>query len=401
MTSQPGQWGSSPRPQTVTPVLDKLRWLLILMVAGGVIAFLVISRRDREIPKPGSLTGYQRDVATLAKEYGLFHGRLLREPELEQQFHLVNEFVRQENYTGAIEALEKVAKHAAVPVVFTNLGSLYAAVGDRSRSIMAFREALARDAEYRPARDTIDRLRLFTTDEALPVRQEIEPNNSEVVANLIGLGGEVEGEIKVGDTDTFKFVTPAAPRDILQIDLANVDKTLEIGIRVHDDEMRNDSGRVIAVPAEPIRRYVAQPPNKSLYLQIWGARDTAGKYRITIKPLKSFDALEPNDEIFGARRLDVGKTYEANIMDSEDTDYYSFMAPRTGSVTIEVKNESATLIPAVTTFSSDRRNTGFGPDVRTAGASLEHRMEVLDYQQYFVQVWSQAHSSGRYSLTIR
>jgi len=221
------------------------------------------------------------------------------------------------------------------------------------------------------------------------------------VANLIGLDRAVDGEVVAGDSDTFRFLTPPAPRDILQLEIENLDKTLEMGVRVHDDDLRNDSGRIIAEPGGSFRKYVSQPPNQSLYLILWGAHDSVGKYRITIKPMKSFDKLEPNDEIFAAKRIEVGQPYEANIMDSEDTDYYSFQATRTGTMTIEVKNDSPTLIPALTTFGADRRTTGFGPDIRKPGADLRHTVEVTDFQVYYIQVWPQAHTSGRYTLTIR
>ncbi len=84
-----------------------------------------------------------QDVSILEKEYGAFHGKLLRDPELEREFQVANQFVQQENYTAAIEILEKASKNAGVPVIFHNLGSMYAAIGDRARSIGAFREALA------------------------------------------------------------------------------------------------------------------------------------------------------------------------------------------------------------------------------------------------------------------
>jgi predicted RNA-binding protein YlqC (UPF0109 family) len=211
----------------------------------------------------------------------------------------------------------------------------------------------------------------------------------------------VDGEIVAGDTDSFRFVTPPAPRDILQVDVENVDQTLEMSLRVHDGELQNDSGRIIGEPGKAFRKYVSQPPNQSLFLILSSAHNTAGRYRITIKPLRSFDRLEPNDDIFAARRIEIGQPYEANIMDSEDTDFYSFQAMRTGTVTIEVKNESATLIPAITTFGTDRRTTGFGPDIRKPGADLKHTMEVTDFQVYYVQVWPQGRTSGRYTLTIR
>ena len=40
-----------------------------------------------------------------------------------------------------------------------------------------------------------------------------------------------------------------------------------------------------------------------------------------------------------------GKPVEANIMDTQDTDFYSFLAPRDGSVTIDIQNRSATPHP--------------------------------------------------------
>lgn len=398
MSPQPGPLGPvSPQPK---PLLQRFRWpaaaLAILLVCGWAAFF-----RRAAPPDPGPLDSYEKDASVLEKEYRLFHGRLLREPELESQFRVAADLVAARNHMGAIEVLEKVSRAAAVPAVFHNLGLLYAAAGDRGRAVAAFREALARDADYKPVRDTIERLRLFTADEANPVRQEIEPNNSEVVANLIAVGRAVDGEIAAGDTDTYRFITPAAPRDILELRIENADGTLEMGIRMHNGELTQETARIVGAAGESLHRYVAQPPNKALYLQLWGAQRTAGKYKISVRPLKSFDPLEPNDDVFNARRIDVGGAVEANIMDSEDTDFYSFQAPRNGTVTIELKNGSSTLIPALTTFNSQRRNTGFGPEVRKPGAGLTHTMEVIDFQTYYLQVWPQALSSGRYTLTIR
>jgi hypothetical protein len=399
MSPQTDRWGRPIRDRRW--LIERLRWPVIFLVFAGVVAFLIASRRDRTPPKARPIDGYQRDVAVLTREYGRFHGRLLRDPEVEHRFQMAADLVAQNNYGGAIEILEGVARDAAVPVVFNNLGALYAAIDDRARAIAAYREALARDAEYRPVRDSIERLHLFTFDEAAPVRQEIEPNNSEVVANVIALNHPAEGEIAAGDIDTYKFVMPEPPRDVLQIDIENLDRSLEIGARVHDAEMKRESGRLVLAPGESFRRYLSEAPNTAIYLQVWGGRDTAGKYRVSVTPLKSYDAMEPNDDIFSARRIDLGKTYEANIMDSEDTDYYSFESANAGSVAIQVKNESSTLIPALTTFSSDRRNTGFGPDVRKPGESFTYTMEVQEHRTYFLQVWSQSQTSGRYSFTVQ
>jgi tetratricopeptide (TPR) repeat protein len=397
MNADFARWGEPERK----PAIAKYIWAVAALIAAGVIVFVALPRRIREKPKPAPLGGYQRDVAVLSLEYRKFHGKLLRDPDLENRFVEATDLVSRNNYGGAIEILEAASKEAAVPVVFNNLAALYAAMGDRARAIAAFREALARDADYRPVRDSIDRMKWFTEDEAAPVSKEIEPNNSNVDANLIGVGIPVAGEITLSDTDSFKFITPAAPRDIVQLEISNLTPTLALGLRVYDNELRSESGRVITAAGESLTRYIAQPPNTPLFLQVWGARDSVGEYRITLRAMKAFDSFEPNDDIFSAHKIELGQAVEANIMDSDDTDFYSFQSPRSGTVAIYIENRSSTLIPALTTFSSDKRNTGFAPDVRTGGANLRHTMAVQENQTYFLQVWSQASTSGKYTLTVR
>ena len=44
--------------------------------------------------------------------------------------------------------------------------------------------------------------------------------------------------------------------------------------------------------------------------------------------------------------------------------------------------------------------SGFGPDIKTPGGSLRHSLEVVENQIYFLQVWSQATTAGKYSLMV-
>ena len=92
--------------------------------------------------------------------------------------------------------LEQVSKVAAVPVVFNNLGVLYAELNDKSRAINAFREALARDMDYRAVRLNLDRMKDVMALGADPVSREVESNNSTTLANIIAPGKAVEGEIE-------------------------------------------------------------------------------------------------------------------------------------------------------------------------------------------------------------
>jgi hypothetical protein len=127
---------------------------------------------------------------------------------------------------------------------------------------------------------------------------------------------------------------------------------------------------------------------------------TAGEYTLAVRQLKAFDAYESNDDIFNAKPIVASRPVDANIMDADDTDFYSFVAPRRGIVTINIRNRSATLIPALSTFNPDKSSSGFGPDVRTPGGNLKHAMEVRDGQTYYVQVWSQSQTAGEYTLKV-
>jgi hypothetical protein len=380
-------------------------WLVpaVVILAGGIM-WLVMWRAPRRNARAPSLPGYIGNLATVEREYARFHGKELKNPEVAQQFEQAAQEVVRHDYVGAATLLESAAKQAAVPVVFNDLGVVYGALNDRSRALNAFREALARDIHYEPVRDNLRRLEGSTLSEADPVTRELEPNNSNLLANVVGLGMPVEGAIaaNMNDVDCFKITSPAAPRDTIAIRIRNNSPGLALGTRIYDSEMRlTDLARNSSAPGASIAQNIAPPPNTTLYLNVFGVGATGGSYTLTVEAMKAFDFYEPDDDIYSARPVTVGQTIEANIMDGQDTDFYSFKGPRTGTVSIEITNRSAGLIPALTTFSPDMRNSGFGPDIRTPGASLHHETTVEEGRTYFVQVWSQANSSGEYVLAIR
>jgi len=386
-----------------SPAIVSFWWVWLIAaatLAGGAWSLL---RLRAAAPRVQTLPGYVTSVATVAQEYARFHGKLFQLPEVEQQFQQATARVATGDYASAVALLEMASKQAAVPVIFNNLGVLYAQLNDRSRAINAFRDALARDIAYQPVRFNLERLKGFTAQSADPVSSEIEPNNNSLLANVIAPNKPVEAGISAGtnDVDFFRLTTPPAPRDILAIEIENQSDTLAPILKIYDSDMRLlNWGKGTRQPGESLTQYLAPPPNTTYYLQISGFGSSNGAYILTVRPLKAFDGYEPNDDIFNARRLPVGQSIEANIMDAQDTDYYSFVAPRDGTVTIIVRSRSATLIPALSTFTPEMHSSGFGPDIRTPGAVLRHLMEVEEGRIYYVQVWSQANSSGDYTLTI-
>jgi len=138
-------------------------------------------------------------------------------------------------------------------------------------------------------------------------------------------------------------------------------------------------------------------------VQIWptGFDKQGGAYKLLIKPEKAYDAYEPNDDIRHSASISLGRTIEANIMDSGDTDFYQFKTSRGGNVLVSVANRSLTLLPGVSVYDADRENIG-QTSASTAGADLKYSFASQPNSTYYVQIWPAGfdHPGGNYSLTI-
>ena len=389
------------------PMVRRYWWVAPVLAGVLVIGWIATGPRwtRARINTPGGppIAGYLTSQQDMRQEYAHYYGKQLSNPEVERGFELANQRVTAKDYTNAVGLLEQVSKIAAVPMVFNNLGVLYAQLNDKSRAINSFREALARDLDYRAVRVNLDRMKDVMALGADPVSREVEPNNSTTSANIMVPGKPVEGDIEaaVNDVDFFRVTTPPAPRDRITIDITNRSTTLAPVLKIFDDQGRiRDWGKSVREPGANLQQIIAPQPNETLYVAVSGYGSSAGAYTLLVRPLKSFDSYEPNDDIYNAPRIVMGTPIQAGIMDAKDTDYFSFVSPRTGSVSITITNRSKTLIPALSTFYPDMRSSGFGPDIRTPGLNLRHTMDVQENQIYFLQVWAQADTAGEYSLII-
>ena len=400
-------YGSKKKKKSSRTLVRRYWWLAPVVAGVVFLGYLATGPRlfgPRVLTRTGApIKGYISEVNTLKEEYLRFHGKQLRNPQVEQRFQLVNDKITAQDYESAALLLESVSQEAALPVVFNNLGVVYAQLNDRSRAIGAFREALARDIDYKPVRINLDRLRDMTANAADPVTREIEPNNTAALANVMSINKAVEGDIapQVNDLDYFRIATPPAPRDRIQITVEPHSPQLSLVLRIFDSDRRiTDLMADVRESGKTLNFNFGPPPNTTYYLQISGSNHTFGSYTLHVTPLHAFDGYEPNDEIFNSRRVQISQEIPANIMDGTDTDFYSFIAPRTGQVNVMVRNRSTTLIPALTTFSPEMRNIGFGPDIRTPGATLRHTFDVVENQTYYLQVWSENSTAGDYSLIV-
>lgn len=374
--------------------------ILLAVLAAAILLHWFWKPRTAAIHR---LAGYISDAAVLQKEYVRFHGKPLPAADVRQQFEDAAMWVQHGDYARALDVLQAGLKQAELPVMFNDLGVLYLQTSDRARALSAFREALARDAGYVPVRENLRRMKDVSFDLADPVSTELESNDSIPYANPVALDRPVDAAIGTStDRDYFHVVTPPAPRDRVEIAIANRSPTLVPVLRIYDEEGSIlPWGQSARVPGESLTIIIAPPPNTSLFLDISGMRTTTGAYTLTLKTLKAFDSYEPNDEIYSARKITLGERIEANIMDDADTDFYAFDSPRSGTVAIEIQNRSATLIPGLTVFTPEMRTSGFGPDVDRPGGSMHHTMLVQEGRTYYVQVWAQARTVGEYTLLIQ
>lgn len=351
----------------------------------------------------GQVAGYIASPEILAQEYLQFEGKPLRDLAAAQEFQRAAILTGKGDFKGAISLLETISKPCAEPVVFHDLGVLYAQINDHERALKAFREALARDPGYAPVRLILNNLRGFTPHEADPVVAEVEPNDTYLTANLISLGAEVVGEISTPeDLDCYRFSAPPVPRDILRVEIVSQSVTLAPRLTIYDDLGRPTGDTAESSdPGAGLSLSISPQPNSTLYVEVAGNRGTQGAYALKVTATKSFDRFEPNDEIAAAHPIVVGQTIEANIMTGDDTDFYSFVADHAGKMVVTLQSQSKSLIPALTTFGADRQPIQYAVDNVQSGAKLTRSIDVEEQRVYYVEVWGQSKSSGSYTLSVQ
>jgi hypothetical protein len=154
-------------------------------------------------------------------------------------------------------------------------------------------------------------------------------------------------------------------------------------------------------PGMPLRLDFSPPPNTLYYVQVEGASGTGGDYTLTVSALRAFDVYEPNDTIVTATQIALGHTIDANIMDPDDIDFYSFLSPVAAAVNIDLVGGSGTLVLGLGAFAPDLRSTGFAPDAKGPEAPVHYQMQLEANQLYYVQVFSRDNTAGPYSLTVK
>ncbi len=370
------------------------------MIWGGIKIWRLLTGLGHE---PPGLTGFIGDTSKFRQEYLRYYGKQLADNEVATRFENAVKMAGKRNYAGAASELETVTKQAALPLVFTDIGILYCALADYSNAVQNFREVFGRDFDYTAARQFLKDVKLIPPRAVDPVTLEQEPNNESRFANLIAMDSTVTGDVGGvnGDIDYFRLVTPRAPRDLITVEIINNTVDFTPHLHVMDGSLRTlDWGERISRRGESVKVTGAPPPNSTLYLGVSAFESPGGSYSLRTTALKAYDRYEPNDELTDASRISLGEDVPASVMDAIDTDYYSFVSPRKGTVTVEIRNRSATLIPSLTVYDAERRAETFSPQAQKPGASLTKILNVDKDITYYLQVSSHGGTAGAYTLRV-
>jgi hypothetical protein len=370
----------------------------IVIVLLAILAVRYISHLAPASP----VIGYIGNPESLQQEYLDFEGKPLANASVAQQFQHAGDLAAKGDYKDAISILEGISKRCAVPAVFYDIGLLYAQMNDHDKAVAAFRETLARDPFYEAVRNSLASLRGFDTHSADPISSESEPNDTCLTANLISRETDVVGEItSTDDVDCFRFSAPRSPRDVLRIEIRSHSTSLAPRLVIYNaDQQATGESAESADPGSPLSLLIAPRANTTMYVEVSGSHKTLGAYGLRIIATKSYDRYEPDDDIGSARHIPVDKELEANIMCSDDHDFYSFVADRSGKMPITVETETNGLHPDLDILGPDQLTIPSVPGPGESATKMVRTINVTENQTYYAHVSGRAKSTGNYRLTV-
>ena len=370
---------------------------------------------------------YVINMASIEKEYAAIKREPLKDDELKKQIEAALELLNSGKARESAAAFEAINRKIALPSLQTDLGVAYQKAGDGNASAQAFAKALEQDPKYAPAHHNLGLVKA-SRGELVEAREhfekasgigdskalaqiaqealkdhdyEVEPNNEPAQANILPLLKMVAGNIADGsDTDFFRITTPPKYRDVVRVRIENQSTTLQPGINVFDSDKSRLGGDYHGTPGANFDYSFSVQPDTVYFVQVYGHGTSAGRYSITVTPLKKYDPYEPNNNIRQAAPIEIGKQIDANIMDGEDGDFYRFKTVTKGAtVKIHIENQSITLQPGINVFDSNKSRLG-GDYHGTPGANFDYSFSVQPDTVYFVQVYGHGPSAGDYSLLI-
>jgi hypothetical protein len=124
-------------------------------------------------------------------------------------------------------------------------------------------------------------------------------------------------------------------------------------------------------------------------------------YLMRVVATKSYDALEPNDDILYAKPIGVAAPVLANIMDKNDLDFFAVTAGKSeGTLVASVKNRSTTLQPEIALYGANKTLLGTQNNT-TPGGDAAYTFKVAPNATYYLRVRDvYGSAAGDYTLTV-
>jgi tetratricopeptide (TPR) repeat protein len=374
---------------------------------------------------------YVINLPAIEKEYAAVKGEPLKDEELKKQIQAALDLLAAGKAAESAAAFALINRKISLPSLQTDLGVAYQKAGDTKAAMEQFSKALAQDPNYAPAHHNLGLVKTSRGElveaqthfekssdigesktfakviqqELKESNLELEPNNEPPQANILPLEKTVTANVTDGnDSDFFRITTPPKYRDVLQVRIENLSRTLKPSITVYDanKSAAHNAGNQLGTAGADLGYDFVVPPDTAFFVQVHGWGST-GRYTLTVKPLKKYDAYEPNDNIREPAAIDLAKEISANIMDGGDTDFYRFKTGSSGgTLKGHLENRSTTLKPGAFAYDGNKSSLGVnngGSSLGNAGANLDFSFTVQPNAIYFVQVhgWG---SNGDYTLAL-
>jgi hypothetical protein len=268
----------------------------------------------------------------------------LTDPAQRAQFEQAIAFAREGQYAQSRALFEQLAATTKSAGVLNNLGVVNAALGDDAAAQARLSEALQIDPANESAKANLGFVAKAAAIQAA--------NNTILTAAPLQLGSSLDSSVTPDNPDFFTFTAPAI-RDIITIRVENKSTTLMPDLFLYNGDRAQMNRQFQATAGANATLDVASTAAGNYYVQVAGFNGTSGAYTLTATPQKAFDRFEPNDTILEPREIPFAQDVEANVMDGSDSDVYRVSVPA-GSLRVTLTNTSASLMPDVMVFDSNR-----------------------------------------------
>ncbi|MDH3444510.1 MAG: hypothetical protein OEN50_11335 [Deltaproteobacteria bacterium] len=227
---------------------------------------------------------------------------------------------------------------------------------------------------------------------------ESEPNNNALEANEVSLSGEMSGEVSDSkDSDFFKLITTKQLRDVVSVKLQNRSVSLRPYLLLYNAKKSAIGSVYDGTPGADVEISFTAEPATEYFVEV-NPYDSTGKYKLISSYKYAHDNHEPNDSANKATPLSSGKTLAANIMDTNDQDWFRLSRASNAKVNVRLQNRSATLRPYVMIYDENRSAVTSKYD-GTPGASLEFTFDAKPGRDYYIKVLPYD-TVGPYELTV-